>query len=603
LRNYPTSKYVEISLKKFYLSFKEERQQCAERRGGSGMEWLANAMRRAQISVFLWIITLITFLGALVPVYDLFNDFSEELWETRRTAARSVVESAHAIAQRLAAQAKSGEIKLEDAKMMAKEAIKGIRYQGTEYVWINDMHPLMVMHPIRPELDGKDLSDFKDPNGKKLFVAFVERVKADKAGFVDYLWPKPGQSQPVPKISYVKGFDEWGWIVGSGVYVQDVHIAIGEHIRNIAIEISVVLLVVGIVTWQVRRRITGPIHEITGVMQRLAGGDLSVVSRFEGRLDEIGDMARAVKVFRENAQRVETLKIEQVDTDNQARLERRKGFQDMADNLESSVKVVVSASSSEASEMRVEVERIRELAATVSGRAEEVSRTVEEMAGSVNDAAAAADELSVSLGEVSRHVERSQRVAADAVNEAAKTDQVVHSLAENTQKIGEVVKLISDIASQTNLLALNATIEAARAGEAGKGFAVVANEVKHLANQTAKATDEISLQITSIQGEVERAVEAISRISGTIGTISEAAGSIAQAVEAQGHSINRIAGNVRHAASGTQGVADRISHVAEAAVQTNEASTKAKSTAETLVQRASEITTQVDNYLTRIRAT
>jgi methyl-accepting chemotaxis protein len=567
------------------------------------MEWLSKAIRRAQISVLLWVITVIAFLGALVPAYDLFNDFSDELWETRRTAARSVVESAHAITSNFAAQAKSGAIKPEEAQKLAKEAIKGIRYQGTEYVWINDMHPRMVMHPIRAELDGKDLSDFKDPNGKKLFVAFVERVKADKAGFVDYLWPKPGENQPVPKISYVKGFEEWGWILGSGVYVQDVHTAIGEHIRNIIIEIIIALLVVGIVTWQVRRRIIGPIHEITGVMTRLSEGDLSVTSRFEGRQDEIGDMARAVQVFRENAQRMEVLKAEQIDSENRARLERRKGFQDMADNLESSVKVVVSASSSEAGEMRIEVERIRELAAAVSGRAEEVSRTVEEMAGSVNDAAAAADELSASLGEVSRHVERSQLVAADAVNEAAKTDHVVHSLAESTQKIGEVVKLISDIASQTNLLALNATIEAARAGEAGKGFAVVANEVKHLANQTAKATEEISQQISSIQGEVERAVEAISRISGTIGTISEAAGSIAQAVEIQGQSTNRIAGNVRHAASGTQGVADRIAHVAEAAAQTNEASTKAKSTAETLVRRADEITTQVDNYLTRIRAT
>jgi methyl-accepting chemotaxis protein len=567
------------------------------------MEWLIKAIRRGQINALLWVITLVAFLGALVPAYDLFHDFSDELWETRRAAARSVVESAHGIAARFAAQAKSGEIKPEEAQKLAKEAIKGIRYQGTEYVWINDMHPRMVMHPIRAELDGKDLSDFKDPNGKKLFVAFVERVKSDKAGFVDYLWPKPGENQPVPKISYVKVFEEWGWILGSGVYVQDVHTSLSEHVRNIIIELVVVLLVVGIVTWQVRRRITGPIHEITGVMLRLSEGDLSVTSRFEGRLDEIGDMARAVQIFRENAQRMETLKAEQIESESQARLERRKGFQDMADTLESSVKVVVSASSSEAGGMRAEVDRIRELAATVSVRAEEVSRTVEEMAGSVNDAAAAADELSVSLGEVSRHVERSQRVAADAVNEAAKTDQVVHSLADNTQKIGEVVKLISDIASQTNLLALNATIEAARAGEAGKGFAVVANEVKHLANQTAKATDEISQQIASIQGEVERAVEAISRISGTIGTISEAAGSIAQAVETQGHSINRIAGNVRHAASGTQGVADRISHVAEAAAQTNEASTKAKSTAETLVQRANEITTQVDNYLTRIRAT
>ncbi len=274
----------------------------------------------------------------------------------------------------------------------------------------------------------------------------------------------------------------------------------------------------------------------------------------------------------------------------------------LADNLESSVKSVADKVSTSANDMRGAAEQMTIKAEQTSQQATTVAAASEEASVNVQTVASAAEELNASVAEISRQVAASTKITTQAVVEAETTNLQVEGLAKAAQRIGDVVKLISDIAGQTNLLALNATIEAARAGEAGKGFAVVASEVKNLANQTAKATEEIITQITAIQSETKGAVEAIQRIGSTIGTINEISTAIASAVEEQGAATREIARNVQEASAGTSEVSSNIIHVTETARETGETARLMQASSGALVDQSSMLRGEVDEFLTRIRA-
>ncbi len=357
-----------------------------------------------------------------------------------------------------------------------------------------------------------------------------------------------------------------------------------------------------LLAWVIVLSITSAIAETTSVMGRLALGDTSVEVSGRDRHDEVGDISRAVQVFKDNAIRIERLTAEAEAAKRQADIDKKKAMDKMADSFEADVKAIVEAVASAAAEMEATAGSMSAISEQTSRQATSVAASAEQASANVQTVSAAAEELTSSIAEIGRQVSQAATVSREAMTQARHTDGTVQGLAVAADRIGEVVKLINDIASQTNLLALNATIEAARAGDAGKGFAVVANEVKNLANQTGKATEDISRQIGAVQSATRDAVDAIRAIAGTISAVSEISSAIASAVEEQGAATREIARNVDQAAEGTKDVSLNISGVTTAADEAGQASGQVLSAAGELSRQSAALRMQVDRFIARVRA-
>jgi methyl-accepting chemotaxis protein len=362
-------------------------------------------------------------------------------------------------------------------------------------------------------------------------------------------------------------------------------------------------LLLGIVLGMlISQSIAHPITAITGCMQRLAAGDLGVVVPADGHRDEVGQMALAVGVFRDNARRIQAMEQERVRETERLATARSSEMAALADGFEAKVGGMASELASEARELRGTAETMAATAAQTRTQAEAVNAAADGASSGVQTVAAAAEELAASIGEIGRQVAQSARISDQAVANARRTDETVRALADGAKRIGDVVGLISSIAAQTNLLALNATIEAARAGDAGKGFAVVASEVKSLASQTAKATEEIGTQIHQIQHSTQEAVQAIRSITEVIEEVSAIATSIASAVEQQGASTADIARNVSQTARGTQEVSSTIGEVSRAAEQTGTTAGEVLKAAGLLAGQAGDLAGAVKHFVATVRA-
>ena len=365
---------------------------------------------------------------------------------------------------------------------------------------------------------------------------------------------------------------------------------------------AIALLLGGGLALFLGRVISRPIVNMTSAMEKLASGDLKTQVPAIGRGDEIGQMADTVQVFKDNAIEVDRLKQESEEQERHAAEERRKSMNELADSFEASVKGVVQTVSSAAEELQATAQQMSSTADQTKSQSGAAAHASQDATSNVQTVASAAEELSSSISEISRQISESNKIAMKAVDDADATNQSVQGLAQAAQKIGDVVSLIQDIAEQTNLLALNATIEAARAGEAGKGFAVVASEVKSLANQTAKATEEIAAQVSEMQGATGGTVKSIEEITGVIRQISENASAIASAVEEQNASTSEISRNVQQAAGGTQEVNTNIDGVTRAAEETGAAASEVLQSAGGLAQQADLLQGEVEKFVSGMRA-
>ena len=349
--------------------------------------------------------------------------------------------------------------------------------------------------------------------------------------------------------------------------------------------------------------IVRPIRTAVLNLKSLADGDLEIDIQGVRRQDEVGDIARTMLVFKENGLRVRQLQKEQELQKEQAEVEKRYSMNELADSFDVSVRKIVETVASAATEMQASSSVLTDIADETAQQAQMAANASERSTVNVQTVASAAEELSSSISEISRQIGTSSQVAGTAAIQAQKTDILVQGLAESAQKIGEVVNLINDIASQTNLLALNATIEAARAGDAGKGFAVVASEVKNLANQTARATEEIGAQIAAVQQATTESVGAIRGITTIIEQINEVTGSIAAAVEEQSAATQEIARNVQEASAGVQEVSTNITQVNRASGESGQAAAQVNQAATELSQQSETLMTEVTSFIHRVRNT
>jgi len=545
------------------------------------------------------------------------------LEDQRRNELTHLGEVALRIVQEEYASSQHGTISAEEAKSRAIARLSALRYGHDDYFWINDLLPRMVMHPIKPELNGQDLSQMQDPNGKRLFVEFVDVVKAKGSGFVDYDWPKPGADKPQPKMSHVVGFTPWNWVIGTGVYIDDLRAQIWSAAERGLAFALILLLLTGTISAFVVRRMSSAVRGMTAAMSRLAAGEIDVPIAVEQRRDEIGEMAKALEVFKHNA--VERIRLERAqrdaesqaagekqaaerreETERRAAAEREEAISKaamhkMIEDFNVAVGTIIGTVSTAAAKLEVTAGTL----ATAADRTQELSTVVaaasEEASANTQSVASATEEMTSSIGEIGRQVQESSKIAGEAVRQAERTNARVNDLSNAAAKIGDVVKLITAVAEQTNLLALNATIEAARAGDAGRGFAVVAQEVKALAAQTAKATDEISSQIAGMQAATQESVTAIAEIGGTIGRISEISATIAAAVDQQGAATREISRNVSQAAQGTAQIATNITDVSGGARETGAASAEVLSSARSLSNDSSRLKIEMDKFLEMVR--
>jgi methyl-accepting chemotaxis protein len=445
----------------------------------------------------LLLIAAVAFLTVTVLSIVSLISLKDRMLEEKRLKTMHLVETANGTLDYFYRLSQSGKISEEAAKTAAITAIKGLRYDdGKEYFWINDMHPRMIMHPIKPELDGKDITDMQDPKGKKLFIETVSVVKNNKAGFVDYLWPKPGFTEPVSKISYVKGFEPWGWIIGSGIYIDDVNAEFWSKAKVLAaisvLAICIILIISYFVTASILNQLGAEPYYVTKVARAVAAGDLSL------QIDVKGHEGSLIAAEKEMVDRLKEIVTE---------------IKSASDSLASGSELLSTSSEEISRGLTGQSER----AAQIATSTEQMSQTVVDIAKNAANIASSATDTSQLAHAGEGIVDKSVKEVGNIEGTVMESSKIMKALGDRSTQIGEIVTVINDIADQTNLLALNAAIEAARAGEQGRGFAVVADEVRKLAERSAKATAEIGSMIKTIQKDVDGAVSSMDGVKQQVG--------------------------------------------------------------------------------------
>jgi methyl-accepting chemotaxis protein len=476
-----------------------------------------NPFQQLSVATRLKLLSVLSVSTVLGVALALLWTMHEQQMADRRQAVRQTVEVAHSLISHYGKLAEKGLIDEATAKRQAIAALDAMRYDQREYFWVNDMDVRMVHHPIKPQLDGTSVAEVKDPKGVALFQRFVSTVREQGQGFVAYQWPKPGEKDPVDKVSFVKGYAPWGWVVGSGLYVDDIAKAFAAHAFQVMLGVLASALVMGWLTLRTTRRLSAGVKQAVDMAEAIAQGDIRerrIEPHWQAGRDEISRLLKAMQ--RMGASLHQTVSSVQQTVDNVALASQQ-----------------------------------------IAAGNQDLSQRTEQAASSLQHTASSMDELSAAVRSNSGSSQAAQQMASEAFEQARQGAQMVTGVVQkmdaihtSARKISEIITVIDGIAFQTNILALNAAVEAARAGEQGRGFAVVAGEVRLLAQRSAQAAKEIKSLISASTEQVE----------GGSAMVHEAGDTMAR-IEA---SVARVTRLIEDIAASTQSQNDGVSHIHEA---------------------------------------
>lgn len=550
---------------------------------------------------FMIVVAVLT-IGFLSLSYFVAKQQYDLLASEKELKTRHLTEIAYGIIVDAYNEYESGKMSETAAKNFAINLIGSLRYETTEYYWINDVDGQAVIHPIITSLMGQDLSTF-NPKVYDLFRTFAKiTAENDGRGKHNYLWPKSGQDPTImyEKTSYIIEFKPWGWVVGTGIYIDDLDTQFKEIlIKTLALN-GIVLLLVLIIGYGIIRNFQKPLEKITHDMGLLADGDLSITVQHIERRDEIGQIARAFEVFKTSAVQKVALEERQAENEAQAIQRRRAEMLALSQEFENTVGALITDFITSFRTLRNSVNDINGNANSSANKSMEAVSFSEQAAAGVQAVAAAAEEMNASNAEIATQTQKAHDISKNATAQAADAASTIKNLAKGTEQVGEILLLIQDIAEQTNLLALNATIEAARAGEAGKGFAVVASEVKGLATETSKATEGIAQQISNMRELMTAAVKSIDEIGHVIYSINEGSVIISSAVTEQTNAFSEIARSAQDAADNTQAVNSNLHDVRNLAEHTGNSIDDCMHKLEALQEQADVLRQSVDEFLAHV---
>ncbi|MCW2317758.1 methyl-accepting chemotaxis protein [Rhodoblastus acidophilus] len=560
------------------------------------------SLSRLTLRVRLTLVILLSTISVILAIAFGLVNLRMQMMEDRRTMIDAALDQAVAIGR--SAMAKAGGPTSEAGRKAFLDVMAAARFgdaRDLSYIFVHSLEGVTLVH-VDPKKIGVNRLRDSGPADAALIREQIELVSGPEGrGVLYYTQVKPGQTQPLPKMSLLRKIDDLGILVGTGIYIDDVDAVFWSRTAWAAAFLAVLLGLMIALCFAIGRSITAPMAELRASMDNLAKGDTSIVIAGQDCNTEIGAFARALEKFRSDAIERQNELAREKELD-QKRVARAQHVDQLAERFDADVTSLLGAVEGKVQEFLGASRSLEASAEQSNERIATVASASEQSSVNVRAAAAATEQLSASITEIGGQVKTSSAMTSNALQRAHKTNEQIAGLAAATARIGEVVELISGIAAQTNLLALNATIEAARAGEAGRGFAVVASEVKALASQTAKATEEISSQISAIQSETDSAVAAIADITKVIEDVDHVSMSIAESTGQQALATQEIARSSTEAAHGAGEVTQNVCAVADAVQRTLQTSAELGEGASMLQQEAAKLKKSVQDFLSGVRA-
>ncbi|SHJ42541.1 methyl-accepting chemotaxis sensory transducer with Cache sensor [Malonomonas rubra DSM 5091] len=535
-------------------------------------------------------IIILIFLCSLVWLYTGYRGQIYQVAEKKLTTA---TETAWGVIDHYSKLA-GNELTLEEAQTQAKNTIRRLRFEGDKiYFWINDTQPKMIMHPIKPALDGQDLSNSKDPDGLRLFVEMVKVTDKSGAGFVEYQWPKPGADKPQPKLSFVKKHPQWNWIIGSGVYIDDLNAKVSQVFYTIIAACLVSLVISILLVFWLARSIASPMKQTVDMINELEKGHLTSRLGMD-QTDEIGQMAQTMDRFANSLQHEIVDSLQKLAAGN---LQFDINVHDSKDEIRGALKKlevdlnnIMGMIQSAGHQIAAGSTNVADFSQALSQGATESAASLEEISSSLNQMSGQTNLNADNANQVNQLSSEAQKAAEDGNQRMGQMVAAMEDISEAGQNINKIIKVIDEIAFQTNLLALNAAVEAARAGQHGKGFAVVAEEVRNLAARSAKAAQETADLIAGSVEKTNRGAEIAQHTAGALESINE--------------HISKVSDLAEEIAAASKEQAEGISQINEGLGQIDQVIQQNTATAEESASAAEELSSQADellNMLTRFK--